>query len=109
MLDAMKFPDLVHAAKMEPDRGFPQAATAHHNFWDFISLMPEAWHTVMWAMSDRGIPRSYRNIEGFGVNTFTMVNSTGDEVFVKFHWKPLAGIHTIRVMHHDACHPRSYK
>jgi len=93
--DAMKFPDLIHSVKMEPDRGFPQASSAHHNFWDFVSLMPESLHTVMWAMSDRGIPRSFRNIEGFGVNTFTMVNASGGENFVKFHWKPLAGLSSV--------------
>lgn len=93
--DAMKFPDLVHAVKMEPDRGFPQAATAHHNFWDFISLMPESIHMIMWAMSDRGIPRSFRNIEGFGVNTFTFYNASQHFVFVKFHWKPSQGVQSV--------------
>lgn len=90
--DAMKFPDLVHSVKMEADRGYPQAASAHDTFWDFISLMPETLHTVMWAMSDRGIPRSLRMIEGFGVHTFRMVNAKGEGKFVKFHWKPVLGI-----------------
>ncbi len=89
--DAMKFPDLVHAVKMEPDRGFPQAATAHDNFWDFISLTPESMHMIMWAMSDRGIPRSLRMIEGFGVHTFRLINAKGEANFVKFHWRPTIG------------------
>ena len=89
--DAIKFPDLIHAVKMEADRGYPQAATAHDTFWDFISLMPESLHMVMWAMSDRAIPRSLRMIEGFGVNTFRLVNAAGESNFVKFHWRPLLG------------------
>lgn len=89
--DAMKFPDLVHSVKMEPDRGFPQAASAHDTFWDFVSLMPEATHMIMWAMSDRGIPRSLRMIEGFGVHTFRLVNAEGKSTFVKFHWRPKLG------------------
>jgi len=89
--DAMKFPDLVHAVKMEPDRGFPQAATAHDTFWDFISLMPESLHMIMWAMSDRTIPRSFRTMEGFGVHTFRFVNASGESTFVKFHWRPTVG------------------
>jgi catalase len=89
--DAMKFPDLVHSVKMEPDRGFPQNASAHDTFWDFVSLMPESMHMLMWAMSDRAIPRSLRMIEGFGVNTFRLVNAAGRSVFVKFHWRPLLG------------------
>ena len=89
--DAIKFPDLVHAVKMEADRGYPQAATAHDTFWDFISLMPESLHMVMWAMSDRAIPRSLRMMEGFGVNTFRLVNAEGEIKFVKFHWRPLLG------------------
>ena len=93
--DAMKFPDLIHAAKAEPDRGFPQAQTAHDNFWDFISLMPEAMHMVMWAMSDRAIPRSLRFMEGFGVHTFRLVNASGEEKFVKFHWKPKQGMQSV--------------
>ena len=90
--DAMKFPDLVHAVKMEPDRAFPQAASAHDTFWDFISLMPEAMHMIMWAMSDRGIPRSLRMIEGFGVHSFRLLNEAGESTFVKFHWRPKLGI-----------------
>ncbi|MCW5821509.1 MAG: catalase [Cyanobacteria bacterium TGS_CYA1] len=93
--DGMKFPDLVHAAKDEPDSGFPQAATAHDNFWDFISLTPESMHMIMWAMSDRGIPRSFRFMEGFGVHTFRMVNAEGKSVFVKFHWKPKQGLQSV--------------
>jgi catalase len=90
--DAIKFPDLIHAAKMEADRGFPQAATAHDTFWDFISLMPESTHMIMWAMSDRTIPRSLRTMEGFGIHTFRMVNAAGTSTFVKFHWKPKQGV-----------------
>ena len=89
--DAMKFPDLVHSVKMEPDRGFPQAASAHDTFWDFISLMPESLHMIMWAMSDRAIPRSLRMMEGFGVNTYRLVNENGESNFVKFHWRPTIG------------------
>ena len=89
--DAMKFPDLVHAVKMEPDRAFPQAASAHDTFWDFISLMPEAMHMIMWVMSDRAIPRSYRMMEGFGVHTFKLVDAAGASRFVKFHWRPKLG------------------
>ena len=90
--DAIKFPDLIHAVKMEPDRGFPQAATAHDNFWDFISLTPEAMHMVMWAMSDRTLPRSLRMMEGFGIHTFRLVNASGASTFVKFHWRPKLGL-----------------
>lgn len=90
--DAIKFPDLVHAVKMEPDRGFPQAASAHDNFWDFISLTPEAMHVIMWAMSDRAIPRSLRMIEGFGIHSFRLVNADGHGTFVKFHWRPKLGL-----------------
>ena len=89
--DAMKFPDLVHAVKMEADRGYPQAASAHDTFWDFIGLMPESTHMIMWAMSDRAIPRSLRMMEGFGVNTFRLVNDKGEGTFVKFHWRPVLG------------------
>ena len=89
--DAIKFPDLVHSVKMEPDRGFPQAASAHDTFWDFVSLMPESMHMLMWAMSDRAIPRSLRMIEGFGVHTFRLVNAKGKSTFVKFHWRPMLG------------------
>ncbi len=90
--DAMKFPDLVHSVKMEPDRGFPQAASAHDTFWDFISLTPEAMHTVIWAMSDRGIPRSLRMIEGFGIHSFRLLDEGGNSTFVKFHWRPKLGL-----------------
>ncbi len=90
--DAIKFPDLVHSVKMEADRGYPQAASAHDTFWDFISLMPESMHMIMWAMSDRTIPRSFRMIEGFGVHTFRFVNAKGEGKFVKFHWKPVLGL-----------------
>ena len=90
--DGMKFPDLVHAVKMEPDRGFPQSATAHDTFWDFISLTPESMHMVMWIMSDRTIPRSLRMIEGFGVHSFRLVDQAGGSVFVKFHWHPKLGL-----------------
>jgi catalase len=89
--DAIKFPDLIHSVKMEADRGYPQAGSAHDTFWDFVSLMPEALHMVMWAMSDRAIPRSFRMMEGFGVNTFRLVNSEGMSKFVKFHWRPVLG------------------
>lgn len=93
--DAIKFPDLVHAAKAEPDRGFPQAQTAHDNFWDFISLTPESMHMIMWAMSDRAIPRSFRFMEGFGVHTFRLINKEGKSTFVKFHWKPKLGMQSV--------------
>ncbi|HZR14437.1 MAG TPA: catalase [Acidimicrobiia bacterium] len=93
--DAMKFPDLVHAAKQEPDRGFPQAQTAHDNFWDFASLMPESTAMLMWIMSDRAIPRSFRFMEGFGVHTFRFVNAQGTATFVKFHWKPKLGLQSV--------------
>ncbi len=90
--DAMKFPDLVHSVKMEPDRGFPQAASAHDTFWDFISLTPESMHTIMWAMSDRAIPRSLRMIEGFGIHSFRLVDAKGKSTFAKFHWRPKLGL-----------------
>ena len=90
--DAMKFPDLVHSVKMEPDRGFPQAASAHDTFWDFISLMPESMHMIMWAMSDRTLPRSLRMIEGFGVHSFRLIDAKGASTFVKFHWRPKLGL-----------------
>ena len=93
--DAIKFPDLIHAAKPEPDRGFPQAQTAHDTFWDFISLMPESMHMVMWIMSDRAIPRSFRFMEGFGVHTFRLVDGDGNSTFAKFHWKPLQGLQSV--------------
>ncbi|WP_311223827.1 MULTISPECIES: catalase [unclassified Acidovorax] len=93
--DAMKFPDLVHAVKPEPHNQIPQAASAHDTFWDFVSLMPESTHMLMWVMSDRGIPRSYATMQGFGVHTFRFVNAEGTSVFVKFHWTPLAGTHSL--------------
>ncbi len=93
--DAMKFPDLVHAVKPEPNHEMPQAASAHDTFWDFISYMPEASHMIMWQMSDRAIPRSLRMMEGFGVHTFRFVNAEGVSSFVKFHWKPLLGVHSV--------------
>ena len=89
--DAMKFPDLIHAVKMEPDRGYPQAASAHDTFWDFISLMPESMHMIMWAMSDRAIPRSLRMMEGFGIHTFRFIDAKDRSTFVKFHWRPRLG------------------
>jgi catalase len=93
--DAIKFPDLIHAAKQEPDRAFPQAQTAHDNFWDFISLTPESMNMVMWIMSDRTIPRSFRFMEGFGVHTFRFVNAKDESTFVKFHWKPKLGLQSV--------------
>ncbi|MBA3815839.1 MAG: catalase [Parachlamydiaceae bacterium] len=93
--DAIKFPDLIHAAKPEPDREFPQAQTAHDNFWDFISLMPESMHMIMWAMSDRAIPRSFRFMEGFGVHTFRLISKEGKSTFVKFHWRPKLGMQSV--------------
>ncbi|MBK9307923.1 MAG: catalase [Nitrospira sp.] len=93
--DGMKFPDLVHAVKPEPHHEMPQAASAHDTFWDFISLMPESMHMIMWVMSDRAIPRSLRMMEGFGVHTFRFVNVKGTSRFVKFHWKPLLGVHSV--------------
>jgi catalase len=93
--DAMKFPDLIHAVKPEPHHGMPQAASAHDTFWDFVSLMPESTHMLMWVMSDRAIPRSYRMMQGFGVHTFRFVNARGESRFVKFHWNPRAGTHSL--------------
>ena len=93
--DAIKFPDLIHSVKMEPDRGFPQAASAHDTFWDFVSLMPESMHMLLWVMSDRAIPRSYRMMEGFGVHTFRLVNSEQRSTFVKFHWRPMLGAQSV--------------
>lgn len=93
--DALKFPDLVHSVKMEADRGYPQAASAHDTFWDFVSLMPETLHTVIWAMSDRAIPRSLRMMQGFGVHTFKLVNDAGQAHFVKFHWRPVLGTQSL--------------
>jgi catalase len=93
--DAMKFPDLIHAVKPEPHNQMPQAASAHDTFWDFVSLMPESTHMLMWVMSDRAIPRSYRMMQGFGVHTFRLVNSEGKSTFCKFHWKPILGTHSL--------------
>ncbi|MEO8275948.1 MAG: catalase [Thermoanaerobaculia bacterium] len=93
--DAMKFPDLVHAVKPEPHNGMPQAASAHDTFWDFISLMPESAHVLMWLMSDRALPRSFRTMQGFGVHTFRLVDARGESRFVKFHWTPAAGTHSL--------------
>jgi catalase len=93
--DAMKFPDLVHSVKPEPHHGMPQAASAHDTFWDFVTLMPESTHMLMWHLSDRAIPRSYRTMQGFGVHTFRLVNAQGVSVFCKFHWQPTAGTHSL--------------
>ncbi len=93
--DGMKFPDLIHAVKPEPHNEIPQAGSAHDTFWDFISLMPESMHMIMWVMSDRAIPRSYRMMEGFGVHTFRFINENGKSTFVKFHWKPVLGTHGV--------------
>ena len=93
--DAIKFPDLVHAVKPEPHNEIPQASSAHNTFWDFISLSPETMHNVMWLMSDRGIPRSLRMMEGFGIHTFRLINKEGKAHFVKFHWKPVLGTHSV--------------
>ena len=93
--DAIKFPDLIHAAKAEPNSDFPQAQTAHDNFWDFISLTPESMHMIMWAMSDRAIPRSLRFMEGFGVHTFRLINANDKSTFVKFLWKPKLGLQSV--------------
>ncbi|HWV55451.1 catalase [Pseudorhodoplanes sp.] len=93
--DAIKFPDVIHAVKEEPDRAFPQAQSAHDNFWDFISLTPESMHMIMWVMSDRAIPRSFRFMEGFGVHTFRFLNAKDESTFVKFHWKPRLGLQSV--------------
>jgi catalase len=93
--DAIKFPDLIHAGKPEPDTDVPQAQTAHDNFWDFISLTPESTHHMIWSLSDRAIPRSFRMMQGFGVNTFILVDDAGERSFVKFHWRPLLGVHSL--------------
>ncbi|HEY0195904.1 MAG TPA: catalase, partial [Kofleriaceae bacterium] len=93
--DGIKFPDLIHAAKPEPAHEMPQAASAHDSFWDFVSLVPESAHMVMWVMSDRGIPRSYRMMEGFGVHTFRLIDAGGGSRLVKFHWKPVLGAHSL--------------
>ena len=93
--DAIKFPDLVHSVKPEPHNEIPQASAAHDTFWDFISLMPESMHMIMWVLSDRGIPKSLRMMEGFGVHTFRFINDAGRSTFVKFHWKPMLGVHSV--------------
>ncbi|MEP6647943.1 MAG: catalase [Saprospiraceae bacterium] len=93
--DALKFPDLIHSVKPEPHNEIPQAASAHDTFWDFVSLMPESMHMIMWVMSDRAIPRSFRMMEGFGIHTFRFVNENNKSVFVKFHWKPVLGVHSV--------------
>jgi catalase len=93
--DAIKFPDLIHAVKPEPHNEIPQAGSAHDTFWDFVSVMPESMHMIMWAMSDRALPRSLRMMEGFGIHTFRLINDQGRSVFVKFHWKPLLGVHSV--------------
>ncbi len=93
--DALKFTDLIHAAKQEPDRGFPQAQTAHDTFWDWASLTPESTHMLMWIMSDRAIPRSFRMMEGFGVHTFRLINEEGKSTYVKFHWRPKLGMASV--------------
>ena len=93
--DAMKFPDLVHAVKPEPNNEIPQAASAHDTFYDFVSLTPETLHNQIWVMSDRGIPRSFRMMEGFGVHSYRLINEKGEACFVKFHWKPVLGVHSV--------------
>src|SRR4026209_966645 len=93
--DAIKFPDLIHAVKPEPHNEMPQAASAHDTFWDFISNMPKSMHMIMWVMSDRAIPRSLRMMEGFGIHTFRLVDARGAARFVKFHWKPKLGVHSV--------------
>jgi catalase len=93
--DAIKFPDLIHAVKPEPNNEIPQAASAHDTFWDFVSLTPESAHMLMWVMSDRALPRSFAMMEGFGVHTFRLVNAAGKSRFVKFHWKPIKGVHSL--------------
>ncbi len=93
--DGIKFPDVIHAGKPHPDREIPQAQSAHDTFWDFVSLHTEAQHHTMWNMSDRGIPRSYRTMEGFGVHTFRLTNAEGQTSLVKFHWKPVLGVHSL--------------
>jgi catalase len=92
--DAIKFPDLVHAIKPEPDNEMPQASTAHPSFWDFISLIPESMHMIMWLLSDRTVPRNFRTMQGFGIHTFRWVNAEGKSRFIKYHWKPIAGVHS---------------
>ena len=93
--DAIKFPDLIHSVKMEPDRAFPQAQSAHDTFWDYVSLTPESTHMLMWIMSDRAIPRSFRMMEGFGIHTFRLINASGKSTYVKFHWRPRQGMQSL--------------
>ena len=93
--DAIKFPDMVHSFKPAPDTGYPTSSSANSRFWDFISLTPESTHMITWLFSDRGTVKSYRKMEGFGVNTYKWVNANGKAVYVKYHWKPKAGIETI--------------
>ncbi|MGO3105712.1 catalase [Psychrobacter celer] len=93
--DAIKFPDLIHAVKPEPDRGFPQAASAHDTFWDFVSLSPETMHNLIWLMSDRALPRSFSMMEGFGIHSYRLINKDGKSTFVRFHWKPVAGVQSL--------------
>ncbi|MGY4314948.1 catalase [Bradyrhizobium sp. JR3.5] len=103
--DAIKFPDMVHAVKEEPDCAFPQAQSAHDNFWDFIGLTPESMHMIMWVMSDRAIPRSFRFMEGFGVHTFRFVNAKNESTFVKFHWKPKLGMQSVEAVKINGADP----
>ena len=91
----MKFPDIVHAVKPEPHNEVPTGQSAHNNFWDFVGLQPESAHMIMWVMSDRGVPRSLRMMQGFGVNTYTLVNANKEKFFVKFHWIPELGVHSL--------------
>ncbi|WP_286708226.1 catalase, partial [Psychrobacter sp. UBA2514] len=93
--DAIKFPDLIHAVKPEPDRGFPQAASAHDTFWDFVSLSPETMHNLIWLMSDRALPRSFSMMEGFGIHTYRLLNKEGKSTFFRYHWKPVAGVQSL--------------
>jgi catalase len=93
--DGIKFPDVIHAVKMEPHNEMPMGASAHDTFYDFVSLQPETLHTVMWLMSDRAIPRSYATMQGFGVHTFRLINAQGRSTFVKFHWTPMVGVHSL--------------
>ncbi|WP_367103814.1 catalase [uncultured Psychrobacter sp.] len=93
--DAIKFPDLIHAVKPEPDRGFPQAASAHDTFWDFVSLSPETMHNVIWLMSDRALPRSFSMMEGFGIHSYRLLNKEGKSTFFRYHWKPVAGVQSL--------------
>ncbi len=93
--DGIKFPDVVHAVKPEPYNEIPQGASAHDSFWDFVSLQPETMHHVIWLMSDRALPRSFAMMQGFGVHTFRLINAEGRSTFVKFHWRPLAGVHSL--------------